>query len=380
MSDSELNCTPPDVLAIAKTATNDLIPTKSSRVYNHAYERFLTWCNEKNITNYSENVLLAYFCELATNLKMKSSTMWSQYSMIKALLNLKHGLDISKYMKLRAYLKKQNEGYTPKKSKVFTKEQFEDFLNNAPDEQYLGIKVVLVIGVSGACRCDEMVNMTIDNIEDLGSVIHIKIPDSKTKKPRSFTIIGEKYINLYRKYTSLRPPAMESRRFFLKFQNGKCYRMVMGIHTISNVPKTVATFLKLPDSKLYTGHALRRTSATLLVNGGADITCLKRHGGWRSSTVAEGYLEDSLSNKKETAKKILMPNSSSLGLNAASDERNSVDVDLTDVETSKKSKEMLLANSFNSTQNSIELEVNKSGSVLNLCGATLNNCNFTINM
>ncbi|XP_031355976.1 uncharacterized protein LOC116180226 isoform X2 [Photinus pyralis] len=291
---------------------------------------------------------------------MKSSTMWSQYSMIKALLNLKHGLDISKYMKLRAYLKKQNEGYTPKKSKVFTKEQFEDFLNNAPDEQYLGIKVVLVIGVSGACRCDEMVNMTIDNIEDLGSVIHIKIPDSKTKKPRSFTIIGEKYINLYRKYTSLRPPAMESRRFFLKFQNGKCYRMVMGIHTIS--------------------HALRRTSATLLVNGGADITCLKRHGGWRSSTVAEGYLEDSLSNKKETAKKILMPNSSSLGLNAASDERNSVDVDLTDVETSKKSKEMLLANSFNSTQNSIELEVNKSGSVLNLCGATLNNCNFTINM
>lgn len=141
MSDSEPNCTPPDVVDIAKAATNDLIPTKSSRVYNHAYERFLTWCNDKNISNYSENVLLAYFFEMTTKLKMKSSTMWSQYSMIKSLLNIKHGLDISKYMKLRAYLKKQNEGYTPKKSKVFTKDQFEDFLNNAPNEQYLGIKV-----------------------------------------------------------------------------------------------------------------------------------------------------------------------------------------------------------------------------------------------
>lgn len=141
MSDSEPNCTPPDVDDIAKAATNDLIPTKSSRVYNHAYERFLTWCNDKNISNYSENVLLAYFFEMTTKLKMKSSTMWSQYSMIKSLLNIKHGLDISKYMKLRAYLKKQNEGYTPKKSKVFSKDQFEDFLNNAPNEQYLGIKV-----------------------------------------------------------------------------------------------------------------------------------------------------------------------------------------------------------------------------------------------
>lgn len=235
------------------------------------------------------------------------------------------------------------------------------------------------MGVSGACRCDEMVNMTIDDIKDLGSVIHIKIPDSKSKKPRSFTIIGEKYINLYRKYTSLRPQAMESRRFFLKFQKGKCYRMVMGIHTISNVPKTVATYLKLPNSKDYTGHALRRTSATLLVDGGADITCLKRHGGWRSSTVAEGYIEDSLSNKKQTAEKILMSNSSSLYLNAASHERNYVDVDVTEATTSKESREILSMNSFNSAQNSLELEVNKSGSALNMCGATLNNCNFTIN-
>ena len=55
---------------------------------------------------------------------------------------------------------------------------------------------------------------------------------------------------------------------------------------------------------------MRRTSATLLVDTGADITTLKRHGGWRSSTVAEGYIEDSLANKRNIGRKILPKNES----------------------------------------------------------------------
>lgn len=35
----------------------------------------------------------------------------------------------------------------------------------------------------------------------------------------------------------------------------------------------------------------------LLANFGADISVLKRHGGWRSNSVAEAYIEDSLLNK-----------------------------------------------------------------------------------
>jgi hypothetical protein len=41
------------------------------------------------------------------------------------------------------------------------------------------------------------------------------------------------------------------------------------------------------------------------LNAGADITVLKRHGGWRSNTVAEGYMEDSVQNKLELSSKIL---------------------------------------------------------------------------
>uniref|UniRef100_V5I8P7 Tyr recombinase domain-containing protein n=1 Tax=Anoplophora glabripennis TaxID=217634 RepID=V5I8P7_ANOGL len=75
-------------------------------------------------------------------------------------------------------------------------------------------------------------------------------------------------------------------------------------YNLSKLPNVVARFLDLTDSNLYTGHGLRRASATLLANAGGDITTLKRHGGWKSSTVAEGYIEESISSKIDIAKKI----------------------------------------------------------------------------
>lgn len=138
-----MECTPLEVETDTSDVT-DLLPTKSSLVYQAAYKKFIKWCEGKKITNYSESVLLAYFSELANKMKMKGSTMWTQYSMIRTLLGIKNGIDISKYLKLRAYLKKQNEGYTPKKSRGLTRQQFEKFLAEASDEKYLGIKASFI--------------------------------------------------------------------------------------------------------------------------------------------------------------------------------------------------------------------------------------------
>ena len=42
----------------------------------------------------------------------------------------------------------------------------------------------------------------------------------------------------------------------------------------------------------------------MLVDGGGDLTDLKWHGVWKSSTVAEGYINESLHHKQEIHKKI----------------------------------------------------------------------------
>lgn len=63
--------------------------------------------------------------------------------------------------------------------------------------------------------------------------------------------------------------------------------------------KEIAKFLSLENPESYTGHCFRRSSATILVNSGTDLLALKRHGGWRSSAVAEGYVDDSIKNKMD---------------------------------------------------------------------------------
>ncbi|KAJ8914397.1 hypothetical protein NQ315_017487 [Exocentrus adspersus] len=65
----------------------------------------------------NETVLLAYLSEKAK--KVKPSTLWSYYSMLKSTLLVNDNCDISKYSKLIALLKKLCDGYKPKKSKIF---------------------------------------------------------------------------------------------------------------------------------------------------------------------------------------------------------------------------------------------------------------------
>lgn len=130
-----------EIAKAAQKATENLVPRKSKKLYELAYKKFTNWCAKSNVMDYSEDVLLAYFLHLSVDMKMKSSTLWSQYSMLRTMLSIKDGADLAKYLKLRAYLKQQNKGYIPKKADVFTKIQFEEFLENAPNEQYLAIKV-----------------------------------------------------------------------------------------------------------------------------------------------------------------------------------------------------------------------------------------------
>lgn len=71
------------------------------------------------------------------------------------------------------------------------------------------------------------------------------------------------------------------------------------------MPKKIAEYLNLPDPTKYTGPCFRRTSATILIDAGGDLMALKRHGGWKSSVIAEGYVDNSITNKTETSNKIL---------------------------------------------------------------------------
>ncbi|KAJ8984395.1 hypothetical protein NQ317_003978 [Molorchus minor] len=87
--------------------------------------------------------MLAYFEQ---NSKIwKSSTLWAHFSMIKAMLKVENNQDI----------------------------------------------IVAVMGILSACSREELCQMSLNNIEDLGNTLVVNIPDSKTRVSRTFTVITE---------------------------------------------------------------------------------------------------------------------------------------------------------------------------------------------
>lgn len=138
-SDSDIPSTPPEIRCAAKAISLNLLPEKSKTLYEKQYNHFITWCNAKKICKYSENVLVVYFSEKAKTLK--SSSLWSIYSMLKTTLSTKNDIDLSQFKKLIAFLKKEAIGYKPKKSKTFLQSEICKFLCEAPDEIHLLNKV-----------------------------------------------------------------------------------------------------------------------------------------------------------------------------------------------------------------------------------------------
>lgn len=128
-----------DIQAAAEEASKELLPEKSREIYEKQYKKFKEWCAYKNVENLNENVLLAYFYEKSKD--FKASTLWSHYSMLKSKLIIENNLDISKFSKLTAFLKRKNDGYNPKKSKILDADQVQRFLTEASDEDHLLTKV-----------------------------------------------------------------------------------------------------------------------------------------------------------------------------------------------------------------------------------------------
>ncbi|KAK5650166.1 hypothetical protein RI129_001195 [Pyrocoelia pectoralis] len=270
------NCTPPEVREDAEAAVGSLLPVKSAARYEKAYDAFLEWCKTKKIKNYTENCLLAYFKDISEHKK----SIWSIYSMVKSCLSIKHNLDISKYPKLIAFLKRTTEHHNPKKSRILDEQQILKFISDAPDTTCILMKVVLIIGISGACRREELCKMLTHHLIPKDEIIIISVPETKTGVKREFVIVKAEWVKIIKNFLQIRLLVKtNTERLFLTFRGGKCINSPVGLNTIGKIPSEIAKYLNLPNPHEFTGHCFRRSSATLLANKGADFLAVKRHGG-----------------------------------------------------------------------------------------------------
>ncbi|XP_066256703.1 protein tramtrack, beta isoform-like isoform X12 [Euwallacea similis] len=234
------------------------LPEKSRKKYELVYKNFMAWCSSKGFDTYTEDVLLTYFEDLAAT--HRCTTMWGYYSMLRSTLIINNNVNIETYHKLRTFLKTKSKGYQCKKSKLFTHEELNRFIDEAPDLIYLATKVAVIFGLMGACRKHELHAITIDDVRDFGTAMMITIPSQSSNLiPRQFTITGD-YYQYCANYMKLRPSNTVSKSFFLNYQKGKCTVQNIGINKIGAMGKEVAKFLKLPDPQMYTGYGFRRST------------------------------------------------------------------------------------------------------------------------
>lgn len=284
-----------EVLVKAAKACEALVPQKTKHVYEKEYSCFQEWLTQHSVSSINETVMMAYFQDLSESYSPNS--LWTKFSMLRKELIVKKKIRSNEaFVQVQQFLKQTGRRYQPKKSKVLTRDQVLTFLKEAPTEEYLLEKAVLVMGVFGACRRDELVKMRFTDLRDLGTHLLINIPQSKNGQQRSFLIIEESEMNalsLLRRYVSLRPKGASDDRLFLCYRNKRCTVQPVGKNTIGNIPCKIATYLGLGDAKAYTGHCLRRTAATLHSDAGGNSESLMRLGGWKSSSVARGYVDNS---------------------------------------------------------------------------------------
>lgn len=263
------------------------LPEKSKIRYNQMYESFLKWCTTKHIQKTTENVMMAYFMERSEVLKSPAS-LWSEYSMLKLTISIQQNEDISKFKRLKAFLKRKNDGYQPRTTKIFNKEEIERFIAEAPDHIYLLMKIVAIMGVVGACRTGELHKIKFKDIDLKDDVAIVRILETKNTVRRSFIITNNSegsvdWLKLLETYMKLRPHNAVDERFFFRYERGRCVNQVVGRNTISKVPREIAKFLKLDDVYEYTGRAFRKSSATFLSN--VYDAFVKSREKWNSSNV-----------------------------------------------------------------------------------------------
>jgi hypothetical protein len=132
-----------DVEESAALAVNELLPVKSRKKYDKAYQQFEDWCREKRVRDITEEVLLAYFEQKSK--KLKGSTLWSLFSMLRSTIQLKKNIEIKKYASLITFIKRKSTGQVSKKSNIFTKQKIEKFNDEDKGDFYVIQKITVLL-------------------------------------------------------------------------------------------------------------------------------------------------------------------------------------------------------------------------------------------
>lgn len=107
----------------------------------------------------------------------------------------------------------------------------------------------------------KLLNLKVDHIKRYEDMFFVTIPKSESSPQSTFTITGT-FFNIVDKYADLRPENTKDNRFFVHYHQGRCTIQPMGRNKFLDMPRKIAKYLKLPESKRYTGNIFESNTET----------------------------------------------------------------------------------------------------------------------
>ena len=258
-----------------------------------------------------DTYLTQFFIELG--LTYAPSTLYVVFSCVNHLFITKHGIKLNKLLKLNRYLKAVTSSYVCKKSKVFSAEEIDNLLNfcmESEDPFHTTIGVGVSLMYYGLLRCSDVLKIRYADVQfDKKGRIEVSFDHARKRKNPGFTyLIPSLYGKLFQKYNKQLPESiLPSDTYLRKYvKQFNCRKTVLGPRAVSKFVNICCEILHR-DPVGYTGHAFRRSAATNLADAGVSFVNLKRHGQWKSDSVAEGYIANSKALQNERLEFLLPP-------------------------------------------------------------------------
>ena len=291
--------------------TNELIDvypvSKTKDMYKRYQAKFLAFARETNVNIDKmvaeknkltlDNFITKFF--VVQGMVYCPSSLYVIYSCINHWFISTYGFKLNGLLKVNRYLKAVTSSYVCKKSKVFSPEEIDSLLmfcqeSTDPEYTFLGVGVALMY--YGLLRKADVNKIQIQDVsQDEKGRVKIEFAHSRKRKNPGFSyLIPSLYQKLFLKYESELSTELKSTDTYLRRYTkvANCRETHIAGKTICKLVTTACEVLH-KDPVGYTVHAFRRSAATNLADAGVSFVNLKRHGQWKSDSVAEGYIANS---------------------------------------------------------------------------------------
>ena len=310
-------------MSISTTIYNDEIAVEG--VKEPSRKKYLkVWCEFKERAVKSgefeermptEDEFAEYFRYLRLEKKLSSSTLWTTYSILNAVVKGKYGERLQKHPRLTTLLKSFDTDIK-KKAAVFEMEELGVFVasQELTTPYWLVRKGILILAFFGGLRHFEIMELVIEKfraITDGVIVTHQRAKQRSDKKESNFLIprssTGTNYAAIIEEYLQIIKTELGkfTGRLLWTGKHSSFVSTPLGKNMVSAVPKEMARWLKKDNMNDFTFHSFRRTSATHAADSGATANQLMDFYGWANSKVAQECVSTSRSAVKNMAAKLI---------------------------------------------------------------------------